>query len=303
MFKVMFIDSLTHLYNGRFKKLNARDRRLVICFGIVVLFSLYFGVSFKPNLDKTSNLKKQNLAAKKRLELLVAQFPNPEETKEQVRGYYDNLETIKSRTKEIEGQLLGISSVPKLVKELITNAQGKKIDFQSVKQKIEEAKDGYSRLDVEVEFDSQYKDMLGYLATIERLSPFVKIDGIDVAQSKSDPANLVTTSLKLTAIISPVSQLQGELSAQAEQAGVKKIELKRSPLTPSIEIGKAKKKKMGIKLIGITFRKNGASSSAIINNTVVKEGDEFEGVRVEKISPDSVTINDGSESENLTVER
>lgn len=299
----MFTDFLKQLYSGRFKKLSARDRRLLIYFGIAVLFSFYFGVFFKPNLDKTSNLKKQNQEAKKRLESLIAQFPDSEETKKQLREYYDNLEGIKSRTKEIEGQLLGISGVPKLVKELIMNAQGKKIDFQLVKQKIEEAKDGYSRLDVELEFDSKYEDMLGYLATIERLSPFVKIDGIDVMQSKSDPANLVTTSLNLAAIISPVSQAApGELSAGGSQAEAKKIELKRSPLTPSIKIGKAKKEK-GIKLNGITFRKNGNGSSAIIDNTVVKEGDEVEGFRVEKILPDSVTISDGSESDTLTVER
>ncbi|MFH0935368.1 MAG: type 4a pilus biogenesis protein PilO [Candidatus Omnitrophota bacterium] len=299
----MFTDSLRQWYNGRVKDLNSKQRRLLVYLAAFLLCLFYFGLFFKPNLDKAAKLKKENRQAKERLESLIAQFPDPEEARKQLRENYANIEEIKSRAKEVEAKLLGISSIPKLVKELISSAQGKKIDFLSVKQQIQEEKNGYSRLDVELEFDSRYEDMLVYLAGIERISPFVKIEGIEVAQSQADPANLVTTSLKMAAIISPDSRLQGELSEGASAAGdARKIDLKRSPLTPSITIGKAKKKKE-LKLSGITFKKGGAGSSVIINDSVVKEGDEVAGWKVEKIMADSVTIGDGTESENLTVER
>ena len=298
----MFTDSLRQWYNGRVKNLNNKERRLLVYLAVFMLVFLYFSLFLKPNLDKAAKLKKQNLQAKGRLESLIAQFPDPEEARMQLRENYANLEEIKSQAKEVEAKLLGISSVPKLVKQLISSAQGKKIDFLSVKQQIQEEKNGYSRLDVELEFDSRYEDMLVYLAGIERISPFVKIEGIEVAQSQADPANLVTTSLKMAAIISPDSGLQGQLSEGVSAAGGRKIDLKRSPLTPAIALGKAKKKKE-LKLSGITFKKGGAGSSAIINDSVVKEGDEVAGWKVEKIMADSVTIGDGTESENLTIER
>ena len=57
------------------------------------------------------------------------------------------------------------------------------------------------------------------------------------------------------------------------------------------------------KLVGITYRGEGGISSAIINDTIVKAGDEIEGHKVEKILLDSVVINDGTESSELRVER
>lgn len=299
----MLTDSLWQWYNGRVKNLKNKERRLLVYFAALLLCLLYFALFFKPNLNKVANLKKQSQQAKERLESLIAQFPDPEEARKQLRENYANLEEVKSQAKEVEAKLLGISSVPKLIKELINSSQGKKIDFLSVKQQVQDEENGYSRLDVELEFDSRYEDMLVYLASIERISPFVKIEKIEVAQSQADPANLVTTSLKMTAIISPDSQLQGQLSEGASAAGdARKIDLKRSPLTPAIIIGKAKKKKE-LKISGITFKKGGAGSSAIINDSMVKEGDEVAGWKIEKIMADSVTITDGTESENLTVER
>ncbi len=297
----MIIDSLKDIFNNGFKNLSPRNRRRVIILGAVILCWVYFSVFLKPGINRVSELKKQSRQARKQLDSLVGQFPDPQKARAQLKDFNKELIDIKTRTKQIEGGLLSASSAPALLKELIKDAQGKKIDFQTVKQTIEPDKSGFSKLSIELEFDATYRDMLIYLAAIEGVSNFVKIEGIDLVQSKSDPANLVSVSLKLSALLSPGSQGGGGLSLSAGQEP-RAIELKRSPLTPSIKIGRAKEMK-GIKITGITYRKAAGASSAIINDTVVKEGDEIEGYKVVSISPESVVISDGSESETLTVER
>ena len=297
----MRIDSLIETARGRFNNLTPKNRRLAVYLGIVILFWLYFSVFLKPNINRISDLKKQNRQARKQLDSLIAQFPDPEKARGQLKDFNKELVDIKTRTKEIEAKLLSASSAPQLLKELIKDAQGKKIDFQSVKQEIKPDKSGFSKLSIELEFDATYRDMLIYLAAIEGISGFVKVEGIDLMQSKSDPANLVTVSLKLSALLSPVTHEQPGSSLSSTQEP-RAIELKRSPLTPSIKIGKAKKIK-GIMLTGITYRKTAGASSVIINDTVLQQGQEIEGYKVTAIAPDSVTISDGIESDTLTVER
>lgn len=298
----MRIDSLIEDVRSRFNNLTAKNKRLAVYLGIFILFWFYFSIFLKPNINKISDLKKQNRQARKQLDSLVAQFPDPQKAEEQLKDFNKEIIEIKTRTKEIESKLLGVQSAPQLLKELIKDAQGKKIDFQSVKQVIEPDKSGFSKLSIELEFDSTYKDMLIYLATIEGISSLVKVEGIELAQAKSDPANLVSVSLKLSALLSSVSQEQTGLSLSEKQEP-RAIELKRSPLMPSIKMSKAGKKLKGIKLTGITYRKTAGGSSAIINDTVVKVGDEIEGYKVADISPESVIITDGMDNENLAIER
>lgn len=280
-----------------------KDKRLFRYLAAAVLFWLYFSVFLRPNINKISDLKRQGLQARKQLDALTAQFPEPSKAREELKNFNKGLLELGSRTKEIESQMLGASSAPALLRELIKNAQGKKIDFQTVKQNIEPDKSGFSRLSIELEFDSTYRDTLVYLASIERISPFVKVEGIELAQAKSDPANLASVSVKLSALLSPAGQEAAGLSSEAGQPAARPIALlKRSPLTPAIKTAKAKKIKK-LELTGITYRKAPGASSAIINGAVVKAGDQIEGYKIEGISPESVTITDGTQSDNLSVER
>jgi len=296
-----YINQWAGKIKGRYNNLTPKNKRLAVYLGVAILFWLYFSIFLKPNTDKLSELKKQNRQAKKQLDSLIAQFPEPQKAREELKNFNKELIDIKTRTKEIESKLLSVSSAPALLKELIKDAQGKKIDFQTVKQKIEPDKSGFSKLSIQLEFDAAYRDMLMYLATIEGLTDFIRIEGIELVQAKSDPMNLVSVSLNLSTLLSPEAPQQAGLSLPAARQP-RAIELKRSPLTPSIKMGKSKKIK-GITLTGITYRKSVSDSSAIINDTVVKAGQEVEGYKVVTISPDSVVITNGMESVDLTVER
>jgi len=291
-------------YNGRFKKLNLKERRLSVLLLSAFLVSLYFTLFLKPNFKQIAALKEEDAQAAKRIQLLTAQFTQPAKTKNELVLFKEEINAIKLRTKEVENKLLGIEQVPQILNELIKCAQGLKIEFQSVKQNIEPGpgKEIFSHLNIDLKFESRYEEMLGYLCRIEKVSPFMKVEEVYLSQSKADPRNLVTSAIRLSALLSNAQKQQGELSAAAANLEVRPaLKTAKSPFIPAIKIGQVKAK--ALKLSGITCRSLQQDSTAIINDTVVRKGDEIQGYKVQSISQNEVVLSDGEEEYKLNMER
>jgi len=291
------------IYNDWYRSLKQRERYLYILSAMALSALLYFSLFIIPVTKHIKEYKKEIADLGDKQKIILSQLPDVEKTKLEIAEQERVIKTMKLKAENIQSKLLGASQVPKLLMQLVQSAQGMPIDFQSVKQKTESPdKDGVSRLYIDLKFEASYENAVNYIKKIEEVSTYVKIDEIDLAQSKVDPRNLVSVSLKLNAILALSADAQGEFSySVAKDAATNKVIVQRSPLTPKISVGQVKKDLP--RLSGITFRNQPLGSSAILNDNVVKVGDEVAGYKVESILPDSVMVNDGIESKEIKSER
>jgi hypothetical protein len=98
----------------------------------------------------------------------------------------------------------------------------------------------------------------------------------------------------------PSRETQAELSF-SKPSDKKTLLIERNPLMSGIATDEPGRKET-LKVTGITYRTHGIST-AIVNDTVVKVGDELEGQKIESILFDSVVINEDGQSRILKVER
>ena len=272
---------------------------LFIALFIVIFFSFYLKLFLKPTREKITRLKKQQEENEKRRQSLLSQFPDVAKAMLELEDFQQKINKMKGQSVDVEAKLLNARQVPGLLTELVKSSQELSVELQSVKQKLELDREGFSRLQLELSFESNYENAVNYIKKTEEISPYLKIGQIDLAQSKNDPRNLVNVSLRLEAILALTENTQAELPLPSLLEQGEKLKISRSPLKPWLSPASTKKERL--KLIGITYRLNG--STAIINDTVVKTGDEIEGQKVESILADSVIINNGIETKTLKIER
>jgi len=287
-------------YKNWFNKLKPNQQRLVIWAAALFSILLFFKIFLNPAFTQISQLRKQEEKNRSRIASLSEQFPDIDKTRSEIKEVEADIANNKRQAFNIESQLFGSPRIPQLLTQLVKCADNLSIDFQSVKQKIETSKEDFNRLYIDLEFDSSYEDAVNYIRKVEEISPFIRVEEAQIVQSKTDPRNLINSSLRLSALLAADSPEAEPFLSEGEDTG-KKLSISRSPLMPKFSLGTSKKKPL--KLTGITFRKEQQASTAIINNTVVRVGDEVEGVEVKEINFDSVVINDGAEDKVLNIER
>lgn len=266
---------------------------------LVAVGSGYFTFFYRPLKQKVADLKEQEEKTKEETDLLAAQLPNLDTLRQELELARIKINDVEIKNRLVEKKLLTEVQLNPFLTELIKCADGLVTDFHSVKQSVQPDRPGFSRLFIDMKFDSRYEEMVNYVHRIERISPYVKIEDIDISHVQSDPRNLVETNLKISAILADSMGAQSTLTATCSQNSTAMLTIARSPLAPSIVT--IERKIRTLKLVGITYRSTGFESSAIINDTIVKEGDEIDGQKVQKITPDSVVLNDGQEDYTLSV--
>jgi len=294
------IKLLIGIYNNWYGKLKSNERRLFIIFALVLISSFYFMLFLKPAMDDISRLKKQQQENQNQLGMLKSQLPLAIKTKQEIETTKQNLKVLKLKISDIESRLISGSQEQQLLTEVIKNAQVMGIDLESVKENSKEEREGFIRLYIDLKFASNYKKILTYIKGIESISPFVKIEEVSLDQSKNEPLSTIEVSLRLSTLLSYTSDSQGQFSS-AKNAAADIGDLKRSPFTPKFITEKTKRK--NLKVTGITYRSNEVDSTAIINNAIARIGDKIEGLKIERILPNSVIIDNGVEKEILKLER
>lgn len=290
---------LTSMYNSWFEKLKPKEQRLVFALIVVLTFVIFLNICLKPIYTELTKFNKEKNDIQSRVKLLSSQFVDTGKIKSELEDIRKNISVKKIHADKIESELLNVSQIPYLLTQLVKCVQGLAIDIESVKQEIQTDKEGFNRLYIDSKFTAKYEEGVNYIKRIEGISPFVKIEELDIVQSKSDPRNLISVSLKLSALLAVNSVSKAELS-KCEDTGIA-LNVGRNPLTPKFSL--ALTKKQPLKLTGITYCSNDQASTAIINDTVVRRDDIIEGFKVEEILYDSVGVNDGIETKALKIER
>ena len=297
----MKINPLMGIYNDWYGKLKSNEQRFLLALVLVLAVSFYFTLFLKPALNDIKRLKKQREENQNQLGMLKSQLPSVIKKKQETETMQQDLKDLKLKIFDIESQLIGSSQEQQLLTEVIKNAQGLEIDLESVKEDIKEEKDGFIRVYIVLKLASNYKKVVNYIKRIESISPFVKVEEMILAQSKNEPLSMVEAVLTLSSLLSSESKNQSPLFLSVKKSAVNIGDLKRSPFTPRFVTEKTKRK--NLKLTGITYRNNEAGSTAIINGTIAKIGDQIEGVKIENILSNSVIIDNGVEKEILKLER
>ncbi len=292
------INPLVEIVRARLSRIKPKDRKLIVILVVCIFGSFYFSVSVRPMLNNIISFAKQQKELNAKTKLLVSQYPDLDKIKQEIENTRKDVGNTKKRALDTEAKLVSLKQVPQLLDSLMKAAGGLSVEFESVKQTIDTDNDGLERLYIDIRFDSTYESAANYIKNIEEVSPFVKIQSMELMQSKKDPRNLINVFLRVSALLAFKPDALGELTAVEPGA---KLSIVRSPLKSQFSADMAKKEVL--KLTGITYRGQKAMAAAIINDTVVKIGDKVDGQKVEDISADSVVLDDGVEKTVLKVER
>ncbi len=283
------------------KRTLSRQQWLLLFLGLVAGGSLYLNVFVKSLWKESGSLRKQKAEAGRQLDEVKAQMPNLSTTQVELELLKERIEAAQQANRGTEAKLLSEKQLPDFLTQLIKCGQGLNIDFQSVKQEIQADKASFSRLWVDMKFVANHEDIVNYLNRIEHISPFIRLETLLLTPQKEAPDEKILTGLKISALLASQEASGASLLGACENVPAVQSLVAKNPFAPDIK--KVVIKKRDLKLLGITFRGRGKVSSALINDTMVKEGDEIQGQRVEKIQSDYVLLNDGTEKYRLNVER
>ena len=205
---------------------------------------------------------------------------------------------IQEETKlseEIEGLEKMVPSrlhTSQLVGELTRLA--KEVKLESIKQKITKEQT-YSRIFLEVKFYSTYLDAVTYLASIESISPFIRVEEMEILEPAGKTVELGGAPVRL--VVSCL--LTNSASTPSLKASnVPALSVKRDILTSSSKLTEALSDSK-FTLEGITFDQQ--NPTAIINGDVFQVNSELGGYKIKKILADSVVLNDGVEDHLLNL--
>ena len=282
-----------------YKKLKPREKILAIFFTVVIVVSLYYRFLYKPLTRNVVTYRFQIQKLTARLDELSAELPRVDEQKENLRLLATENGGILNKISEIEKKLPNKKDASLLTGELTRLAKG--IELVSVQQKIDEGEE-YSRIFVEIRFNAPYQEVVNYIDRIEAVSPFLKIEEMEISEPKGKLKGPgVSARLLLSCLLgeAPVSEwLRGER--------LREIKKKETPsVARDIFVSKFRPvtvvRKKDLKLEGITY--NPQNPTAIINDNVLRVGSEIDGFKVKEILPDTVILTDGIEELLLTLER
>ena len=298
--------SLIQLADKIKKRINALDKRQKLILALLVFalfFNFYVNKLVKPKFVKMRQLRAEAIRLDSQVDKLKAQIPDLAKEKLLLDEAFRDNRKLKERLTGLEKQLPVYSRIPQLLGVLVKEAQDYEVDLISVKPKGTKADQQYSRLDIEMQFNTTYYSLTNYLARLESLSQFLSTTDLVLEEPKEQFfEGGITTTMVLSTILSPSPSMPGNLTQEpAPLAEVKPIDVERNPFTPQENVsGYVKKSKYN--LSGITYA--GESSTAIINNKVYRIGDYLDKKRlIKQILNNMVIIYNGHSTEVLMLQR
>ncbi|MCK5306936.1 MAG: type 4a pilus biogenesis protein PilO [Candidatus Omnitrophica bacterium] len=276
-----------------FKKLKYREKILVVAFIAFIGFNVYSQTIYKPLSRGIKRYKGQSERFRSRLKGLKAKIPSLDKQKGKTAMLDEECENLLSQIGRIRSALPATGNIAQLLAEFSRQAK-EKVKLLSLRKKIE-INDNYSRIFIEVEFNAVYKEVINYIKRLESISPFLKIEEIELSNSSSGNKE-VSGRMIFSSLLTNFSSV--------EQLIAKDV-LEITSDTRDIFISKSKnfikEKKKELKLEGITY--NAEKSTAIINGEVVKIGSQIGNFKIIQILPEGVILTDDAEECTLEIER
>ena len=273
-------------------RLKVRERAAVVALGAAVLFGVYSKAFREPMSKSVLTYQTQIKKSEAQLNDLKTKAPQDEELKEKIQSLKDETDKMTAQIDSLEENVPSTFGLTQLVGEFTRLANDVKLE--SVKQRVVKEQN-YSRVFLEVKFYSNYANAIHYLASLETLSPFLKLEEMEMLEPKGKSVELGGAPVRLL--------MSCLLSDKEEGLPLKAADVAPPPASRDIlsssERPQTELEDTRFKLQGISF--NLKNPTAIINDDVYAVGAEIGGLTVKKILPDSVVLSDGSQDHVLNL--
>ncbi len=273
-------------------KLKPRERTALLLFGSCVFFGLYMRFIERPVSQRVSVIKSQIKNSEMQLKDLESKVPQDTLVSSKIQSAQDEIERLSQEIGALEEKIPSQFNTSQLVGAVTDLA--KEVKLESVKQRI--AKEQvYSRIYLEIKFYSTYRDAVQYVAAVEAISPFMRVEELEILEPVGKAVELGGAPVNLV-----VSCLLGETlpHSRLEPAEAPTIELKRDLLTSSSKPMENLDDKKFV-LEGITY--DTRNPTAIVNGDVYQTGSELGPYKVKRILTDAVVLTDGIEDHTLSL--
>lgn len=281
-----------------FKKLNSRERLVVVLLGVVVLTSAYVNFIYKPQQSRINVLRSQLRSLRSKILALNAQMPSVRQEKTSLDTEMQSLVEAKRKLSVLEAGLPTQTKIPALLGELVNLADEFNIDFVSIKPQAIKSEGGYSTLSIEMKFNSGFSDLVNYLHRLENIEQFLNTASIKMEKLKDNFDANANSTLVLSTYLGESASLTQDLGRIKE---LPKVELAKDPFTTPALAAAARTAESDLALSGIIWK--GPQPTAIINDKVVKAGDEINGFIIKEIVENFVVLHKGQLKRVLMLEQ
>ncbi len=267
---------------------------MVAAIAAVVIGVVYIKAVYTPLSQKISVYQAQIKKAQKQLNELRSKTPQDVQVSGKVAELESDTAKLSVEMNELEKQMPSRFQLSQLVGEVTRLSS--EVKLESVKQKI--IKDqNFSRVFLEVKFYSNFTDTIKYMAAIESISPFLRIDEMEILEPKGKSVELGGAPVRILVSCLLADTPDGAaLHAKQEQVDMKETfrDVMASTARPAAELEESK-----FNLEGITY--NLKNPTAIINGDVYQLDSEISGYKIKKILSDSVVLSDGVQDHLLSL--
>lgn len=291
------LKNLADNFSKYFNRLNKRQKKLFFLLIITVVSSLYYNIIYKGQLTALSKVRRQATMASGALNKIKAQVTDLTEEKASLERSSDSLKALRRKLASIETELPTQSSIPLFLKELVRQAAGCQIEFNSIRPKSPKEKKDYAELNIEMKFNTNYSGLANYINRLESPSHFLKASNIVIENMKDGLRGELDVTLTLSTLLAEKDMPKKE---KEEIREILPLDIERSPFVSQALAPKTGKKEE-FYLSGVIT--SGKSPSAIINNEVYRVGDVIGNKKVVKIMPKMVILEYGREEIVLTLEK
>lgn len=273
-------------------KLKPRERSALMLLGAAVFFGFYMRFIDRPVSQRVGVYKSQIRNSDMQLKDLETKVPQDSQVSSKIRDTQEELDKMGGQLAELEKKIPSQFNTSQLVGAVTELAQHVKLE--SVKQRIAKEQ-AYSRIFLEIRFYSTYTEAVRYVAAVESISPFMRVEEMEILEPVGKTVELGGAPVNLT-----VSCLLGDASPNTKLGSVElpDVELKRDLLASTSKPVESLSDKKFV-LEGITF--DPRNPTAIVNGDVYQTGSELGPYKVKRILADSVVLTDGVEDHILSL--
>lgn len=277
----------------RWQRLTRRARLSVVVLGALGVGAFGYQGLYRPRASALAKVQAEWRALQQHVQAMRNTLPDLEQERRLADHTREEVDRLRQDLARLESGMPRAEELGRVIQALARQGQGLRVAFESIKQRLNEDAEP-PEATIEIALTASYEDAVNYLRRVERLSPFLRVAQVDIADPKSQETVGPGQDVKLT-LVTPlrVSSSEGAASSLAEAASLPELlSLPRSPFA-SKERPLETTARQALKVAGITWQ--GEASTAIVNDEVVRIGDRIGERTVSKIFPDKVVLSDGQE--------
>lgn len=256
------------------------------------LFGLYMKWVDQPISKRVTYYKSQIQRSEAQLRDLQTKTPQDVEIAKKIEGLQEREAELSEKLSDLEKQVPSRLYTSQLVAR-VTELAGQ-VKLESIKQNVLKEQTN-SRMILEVKFYSTFLDAVQYVAAVESISPFLRVDEFELLEPAGKSVELggAPVRIVISCLLSDSENKSVLSSGEVPDVGVKR-DILSSSMKPTEMMSDDK-----FVLEGVTY--DPRNPSAIINGDVFQVNSEIGGFKVKKILADSVVLTDGVQDHLLSL--